>query len=448
MKKDSWIDHADDEYEQVFIDDIKTVGRIMVLFMPITVFWALFDQQSSLWVIQGSQMDGQLSKNFFILPDQMAAINPTFILVFIPLFESCFYPLVECCGIPNKPLRRMTVGMFMAATAFVVSLFLQLKIETTLPKTIPAGQAELGLVSLSNGCNLEASAGSVKLVTSGAFVASETALFPAGSALTFNLLLKCKTGQIKAQAPLTLLSEKRFTLYGWQEGSKLEYQLVENSLKKDKKGLARVRAIYRNDAGIMNGLNLFTPGHSYRLIANASGKVIVTAYTSVHPAEYYVTLHKHGENASYSLGHVKLKSGATTTLLPHASTRGVWIMSTVEEVKGNSVHLLLQLPQYIILTGAEILVSITGLSYSYAQAPKSMKSTVSALWLLTVGIGNMVVVVIAELVRAAKLSLLLIIFSILAYITGVIFGIDAYFYVPSNPRQSREEEKYETLKDE
>lgn len=44
----------------------------------------------------------------------------------------------------------------------------------------------------------------------------------------------------------------------------------------------------------------------------------------------------------------------------------------------------------------QILFSVTGLEFSFTQAPSSMKSVLQALWLLTVTFGNIIVVVIAE----------------------------------------------------
>ncbi len=49
---------------------------------------------------------------------------------------------------------------------------------------------------------------------------------------------------------------------------------------------------------------------------------------------------------------------------------------------------------YVILSAAEVLVSITGLEYAYTHSPKSMKSTMSAIWLLVVAIGNAITAVI------------------------------------------------------
>ncbi|MGG9970534.1 POT family MFS transporter [Ferruginibacter sp. SUN002] len=50
-----------------------------------------------------------------------------------------------------------------------------------------------------------------------------------------------------------------------------------------------------------------------------------------------------------------------------------------------------QILAYFVLSVGEILVSITGLEYAYTQAPKSMKSTMNAIWLLTVSVGNLFV---------------------------------------------------------
>ncbi len=45
---------------------------------------------------------------------------------------------------------------------------------------------------------------------------------------------------------------------------------------------------------------------------------------------------------------------------------------------------------YVIITGAEVLVSVTGLEFSYTQAPRAMKSMVMSLYMLSVSLGNLV----------------------------------------------------------
>jgi POT family proton-dependent oligopeptide transporter len=67
----------------------------------------------------------------------------------------------------------------------------------------------------------------------------------------------------------------------------------------------------------------------------------------------------------------------------------VWIQSQIDLGLKPSINW--QLLGYVILTLGETMVSITGLEFSYTQAPNSMKSSVMALWLLFIGTGELFV---------------------------------------------------------
>ena len=60
----------------------------------------------------------------------------------------------------------------------------------------------------------------------------------------------------------------------------------------------------------------------------------------------------------------------------------------------NSVHMLWIVPQFVVLTLGEVMYSVTGLEFSYSQSPESMKSVIQSAWQLTVGVGNLIVVII------------------------------------------------------
>jgi POT family proton-dependent oligopeptide transporter len=65
-----------------------------------------------------------------------------------------------------------------------------------------------------------------------------------------------------------------------------------------------------------------------------------------------------------------------------------WIQLQLDA--GAKPNVLWQLPGYILLTAGEVMVSITGLEFSYTQAPNKMKSAVMALWLFAVSVGNLI----------------------------------------------------------
>lgn len=47
MKKEHWLEYADEKYSKQQIFDIRSVLNVLYLFMPVPLFWALFDQQVS-----------------------------------------------------------------------------------------------------------------------------------------------------------------------------------------------------------------------------------------------------------------------------------------------------------------------------------------------------------------------------------------------------------------
>ena len=44
-KHDHWLDFASDRFDNQLIGDVKQVLRVLVLYLPIPIFWALYDQQ-------------------------------------------------------------------------------------------------------------------------------------------------------------------------------------------------------------------------------------------------------------------------------------------------------------------------------------------------------------------------------------------------------------------
>jgi len=64
-----------------------------------------------------------------------------------------------------------------------------------------------------------------------------------------------------------------------------------------------------------------------------------------------------------------------------------WIQSRLDA--GDAPCIAWQLPAYLLLTSAEVMISITALEFAYTQAPLSMKSTVMAFYTASVALGNL-----------------------------------------------------------
>src|SRR6266487_4603932 len=77
-----------------------------------------------------------------------------------------------------------------------------------------------------------------------------------------------------------------------------------------------------------------------------------------------------------------------------------WIQLQIDH--GGSPSVNWQLIAYIILSAGEVMVSITGLEFSYTQAPNRMKSLLMSMWLLSVALGNQIPSVISFLIPKLK----------------------------------------------
>ena len=52
-------------------------------------------------------------------------------------------------------------------------------------------------------------------------------------------------------------------------------------------------------------------------------------------------------------------------------------------------HISWQILAYIVLTSAEVMISITCLEFSYTQAPVKMKSFIMAFFMMSIAVGNL-----------------------------------------------------------
>jgi POT family proton-dependent oligopeptide transporter len=117
-----------DGHTQDHVDGAKAVLDIAKLFSAISVFWALFDQHGSSWVIQASKMN-LVFMGIKFEASQISAWNPIMVMGLIPLFSMGIYPFFDKMGLKTTPIRRITCGMFVAAGAFAIIAMIQMAMD-------------------------------------------------------------------------------------------------------------------------------------------------------------------------------------------------------------------------------------------------------------------------------------------------------------------------------
>ena len=104
----------------------RSVLPILFVFATIPMFWSLYDQTSSTWVLQGERMSNVNLLGLDVGAEQMQSLNALLILFFVPILTLWVYPLM---GRFASPLKRISYGLFLAAASFVLVAWLQQRIE-------------------------------------------------------------------------------------------------------------------------------------------------------------------------------------------------------------------------------------------------------------------------------------------------------------------------------
>ncbi|MCG8026077.1 MAG: POT family MFS transporter [Candidatus Thiodiazotropha endolucinida] len=115
-------------------DGLLTLARLLILYLFVAVFWALFDQTGSAWVIQAKSMDLTLL-GVEILPAQIQAANPLLVMLLVPTFSYLIYPAIQRRW-HLTALRKIGYGMLLAALAFGISGWVQHQIDMGQTPTI------------------------------------------------------------------------------------------------------------------------------------------------------------------------------------------------------------------------------------------------------------------------------------------------------------------------
>jgi proton-dependent oligopeptide transporter, POT family len=117
---------------KAFIKDVfgpvgrQTMLKLASIYVFIAVFWSLWDQTASAWVLQAQKMDLHfIGKDW--LPSQIQTANPVFTLTFIPLFSYLIYPAIDKV-FPLTPLRKIGLGLFLTVPAFLIPTWVESQI--------------------------------------------------------------------------------------------------------------------------------------------------------------------------------------------------------------------------------------------------------------------------------------------------------------------------------
>ncbi len=109
------------------VGGVQAALRIAFVFLLVSVFWALFFQYGSSWVLQAESMDLNVF-GWVMSPGQLSLLNSVFVLSLIPVMNG-IYKAAADRGREISALKKMTYGMYIASFAFLSALVLQVIVD-------------------------------------------------------------------------------------------------------------------------------------------------------------------------------------------------------------------------------------------------------------------------------------------------------------------------------
>ncbi|UCF16743.1 MAG: hypothetical protein JSW59_04620, partial [Phycisphaerales bacterium] len=447
-------------------EGIKAIAKLCIIYVFVAMFWALFDQSQSAWVLQAEKMELKWL-GIGWLPAQVQFVNSLFIMILIPLFSYVIYPAIGKV-FPLTALRKIGIGLFVGVLSFVVPAWVEGQIDggdifKCSSRSTIAGLEPVRLIDgLTDGSGWSSDKAPspeapteivIRLRERKAWSVSSVEVDPV-TRLSYREIVSMldelaldTLRQIKrqrqtgaAQSDIGALQRKVDQIKAAAGRAKKAAKQALRSVSKQQRRSAAARAAKDVAMTVMTEhgaettclddsayspkeIAVFAGDFSDRLLPTPlfelsdkdRADIVGTKQYAVeagwtHLGDYSldraeqnvssINLQDFGPiQATHIMLQIKSNYGAERVKIAEVSVQtnqaiAAESKATAGEVWPNVAALGYkpsvgwQFFAYLILTAAEIMVSITCLEFSYTQAPKKMKSFIMAVYLLSISLGN------------------------------------------------------------
>lgn len=429
----SWLDLAKSKYDPQLVDDVKSLFRVIVLTTPAIIFWALFDQQGSSWVIQASRMDGHF-KNFTVRPSQVSFLNPLFVLILVPIFYLIIYPILWPRNFLLKPLRRMVYGFVFAILCFIVAGVVHLYINDTLIVKPDPGKSRYVIVNMGN-CDLVINQNGSETFVKNNKYAIEDYYIP------FNIEnireVNCSDDQERNRSTFSESSAdvegQGHVVVFWENGFDSSHHLAFD-LVKPVKGQSKFYVLFHPKIKNINAIMLTQNEKEdpQRIVNKNDTSILVSPYffgTTLYDIELRLCFGNGKCTMEKLMKNVHLQNGGIYCfVLGAGNSTSDYKVDLITLSPPNSVSILWMIPQFFLITVAEILFYLPGSEFSYGQAALSMKSILQACWLTSVAFGNVLDMIISMLELFHDAAIEYFFYAGLMFISTIVFILLANSY--------------------
>jgi POT family proton-dependent oligopeptide transporter len=400
--------------------------RLFGLFFIVMIFWSIFDQSTCTWILFArDHLHLHLNLYFWVIPlspDQLQALNPILIIVMLPPITMLWHLLARF-GLELRPTDKMLIGFVLTtltmgitawsafrgadtvtagASAALTNAEKTVAVATTLAHNDSADKAAQGLMDAAAGVqkakNLPSDSQEFKAAKAAMEVAVEAAKKTGPEAVSVATAGRAAAAAIHAAR---LASDIEGKTAGVQHGAGKAAEELQTAVRAAKDaaeateeavklvtsaGRERDAASDGSAATKIEKVDLTVcsvAANSAAAAASAAGRSADAAAAGNTRAAQVNAAVAGVDSADAAVAAVKAAANISKTKVPAV------VVDTEKATAAARISLLWQIIPYILITMAEICISVVGLELAFAAAPASMKSFVTALWLLTVFCGDL-----------------------------------------------------------
>ncbi|CAL1528966.1 unnamed protein product [Lymnaea stagnalis] len=114
------------DYDNVTVDGVIAVLRVLPIFFFVIMFWAIYSQMQSTYFLQGERMD--LNVGGGQIPVAMLNVfNTVAVLLCIPILDRLIYPCFQRMGRPLRYMHRIGIGLILSALSVFVAGWVEIE---------------------------------------------------------------------------------------------------------------------------------------------------------------------------------------------------------------------------------------------------------------------------------------------------------------------------------
>lgn len=331
-----------------------TLRRVAGIFLVITFFWAIFDQSHTIWIFFARDFTDLNIFGWEISVEQIGMLNPLLIVAFVPLM-TIFWGFVEKQGFKVKATDKIMLGFVLTMISMGIMAIAGYQSDAYEDKVVKRSERAVTKLEYEDPSKV-----------------SVTVLTPTDEKKDSEAKKKEK---VKPQVEVA--AKKKVTVIVIEEKEKeAPKRVVTPRFEMEARPILNKSCVRcHGGEGSKDGALDLTSLDG--LLKGGNSGPAVTP--------------KDAANSRLFTAHENLKAAPDENDWINADQIAVlqgWVNAGATSIRARSVSIWWEVLAFITLTLAEVLISITGLELAFVVAPKSMKSFITALWLMTVAIAN------------------------------------------------------------